>query len=709
MVGRGRRLSMLVLAPALAGLFLVGLFLAGGCGNSSEAPDSPNDAAAVEAADKFQGPDHTWPAEVVRLAESFPVQEGGRVKPLSTLAQFAMLRIHGKRTMRFVNGRRYTPTEWLLDCLFYPDQARRHEVFLIEDWEVLDALGLPRGDKRRRDRYSFEFLSAAAKRLSEKGSESQELKDRKVPLTAVQEHILVLYHNYREFDLLARYLDFARVRYRTHHPALRKMFGGQESVPFSQMLASAPELMAGIRSLMNGKDLEESPEALELSKYLYDLHQLGGGAAILAYMPPEPGEVFQEHSFQGTGRTWLSPAMLTDRILEQRRRTPQKIALLEPWERLVRLRDEPEAFTAEFRSFHDSIRTLTDARGEWQKIPMEVSFYRADYFYWGQILFVLSFLLCALQWLRPNSRLLYRATWVATLVPLGLLVTGIVIRCILRDRPPVSTLYETFLFITTVAVVVAVIIEWINRRRVAQLVAAVMGAVGLFLAMGFEGLEKQDTMPTLLAVLDTNFWLSIHVTAVTIGYAASMAAAGIGSVYLLSKLFGVRRGDREWYRHVSRMTYGTICFGLVFSTVGTILGGIWANDSWGRFWGWDPKENGAFMIVLAQIAILHGRMGGYLREFGICLVTPLLGVVVLFSWFHVNLLGVGLHAYGFSSQLKRGVYTGYGVMIALFVLGYLAWILEQQRRAAAKWEADAQKVAAQERVSTEEPEPSPEG
>jgi ABC-type transport system involved in cytochrome c biogenesis permease subunit len=409
----------------------------------------------------------------------------------------------------------------------------------------------------------------------------------------------------------------------------------------------------------------------------------GSAAYMIAYMPPAPDEAYGQDHFQGTGRTWLSPAALTTQVLDLGKQSPEKIALLEPWERLVELLDQPEGFAIEFRKLHDTIRKLAEARGEWAKVPMEVSFYRVDYFYWGLILFTLSFLLCAFQWLNPRGRLLYRVTWVTTLIPLGLLITGIVIRCILMSRAPVATLYETFLFITAVAVLVALIIEAINRARVAQPVAALLGAIGLFMAMGYEGLDKRDTMKPLIAVLDTNFWLSTHVTTINIGYAASLLSAGIGAVYLLGKLFRIRRDDKRFYKAVSRMTYGVICFGLVFSVIGTILGGIWANDSWGRFWGWDPKENGAFLICLSQIIILHARMGGYLREFGICLVTPLLGAVVLFSWFHVNLLGVGLHSYGFSSQLKLALMIAYGVMGTLFALGYVAWTLEQRQQAEA--------------------------
>ena len=101
------------------------------------------------------------------------------------------------------------------------------------------------------------------------------------------------------------------------------------------------------------------------------------------------------------------------------------------------------------------------------------------------------------------------------------------------------------------------------------------------------------------------------------------------------------------------MVYGTLCFGLFFSIVGTILGGIWANYSWGRFWGWDPKENGALMICLAELIILHLRMGGYIRDRGVHVLSVLNAMIIAFSWWGVNLLGVGLHSYGFTDGIFK--------------------------------------------------------
>lgn len=175
-------------------------------------------------------------------------------------------------------------------------------------------------------------------------------------------------------------------------------------------------------------------------------------------------------------------------------------------------------------------------------------------------------------------------------------------------------------------------------------------------------------------MLDTNFWLSTHVTIVTIGYAAGLLAAGIAHVYVLGKLFKIKLEDKAFYRTITRMTYGVICFGLLTSFVGTVLGGIWANYSWGRFWGWDPKENGALMIVLCNLAILHARMGGYIREIGIHLAAIFAGSVVAFSWWGVNLLGVGLHSYGFTSGIWRVLIGFWSVEVAMLTAGAFVYL-----------------------------------
>jgi ABC-type transport system involved in cytochrome c biogenesis permease subunit len=341
---------------------------------------------------------------------------------------------------------------------------------------------------------------------------------------------------------------------------------------------------------------------------------------------------------------------------------------------------KPIEFEAALARFHTQILVGARVRGEYAKVESERAYYRANLLRWSLVGFVLAFLATAFLWLAPRRRGLYGASAGLTAIAAALLIAAIVWRSILRERPPVTTLYETKLFVTAVGVVVALVIEAIGRQRLALSAAATLGLLGVFVANSYELLDKRDTMPSLVAVLDTNFWLATHVTAITIGYAAGMLAALLASGYLLAKLIRVRRAERSFYSTLSRMVYGVLCFGLIFSLVGTMLGGIWANESWGRFWGWDPKENGALLIVISQLVILHARRGGFLREHGVCMAAAFGGTIVAFSWWGVNLLGVGLHSYGFTSGIHTALWGYYGTQWTICGLGGVAWLLERSAR-----------------------------
>jgi len=215
--------------------------------------------------------------------------------------------------------------------------------------------------------------------------------------------------------------------------------------------------------------------------------------------------------------------------------------------------------------------------------------------------------------------------------------------------------------------------------------------VGLFVANAYELREGGDTMGRLVAVLNSNFWLSTHVTTVTMGYSAGLLAAALGHVYIFTRL--VAPGRRELLRQVARMCYGVICFGLLFSFVGTVLGGIWANYSWGRFWGWDPKENGALLIVLANLMILHARLGGYLRDLGICISAVLLAIVVTLSWWGVNLLGIGLHSYGFTTGIMGRLLVFWAIESVVVAVGLLVHARDAAVRRATAGVAGAEGAA----------------
>ncbi len=611
-----------------------------------------------------------WTGETLAMFESLPVQDGGRVKPMLTYANVQLLKTSGRRSCESPSGVRMNSVEWLLNVLFFPDEAKTYEVFLVEDAAALDALNLPH-DKRRA-RYSYDHLAPARNELLTLGQQYAHIEANQ--RTPVQTQIVHLAGNVSEFERLTQFMRFADEA--IHVPAdskLSEVFGGAEHVAYADVLPRASAMVQSAMAVRDDAELsEEAREEMSrtFSATLSQIEQLAGASMALALIPPPGTRVDHEE--------WLTPGDVAGLAFQSGYPTDAQFDLVRGYAELARLRDDPEAFETKLAELHDQTTALAIARGEYGKIPLEVKLYNWKLLSTSQMLFVLCFLIAAVTWARPQNEMLRRVALGMLTLPTTLLIAGIVMRCIIRSRPPVSTLYESILFITAVVVVLAMFIEYVNRQRIALAIASIIGALGVFLANKYEMIEGRDTMPSLVAVLDTNFWLSTHVTTVTIGYAAGLLASAVAHVYILGKLVGWRKNDPATYKTLSRMTYGVICFGLLFSVVGTVLGGIWANYSWGRFWGWDPKENGALMIILWELAILHSRLGGIIKNFGVCMAAVFGGIIVAFSWFGVNLLGVGLHSYGFTSGIARALLTFYIIESVVLSLGAIAWWMRER-------------------------------
>ncbi len=638
----------------------------------------------------------SYDGETMKLFETLPVQEGGRVKPMDTIGQFALLKMNGSRTYRHnviaPDGSEETlfklgPGEWLLHCLVWPEAAKDYRHFLVADQQVLDVIGVEIEDRKRRDRYSYNELMAGRKELFDHAIKYQEKEEQ--DRTRIESMIVNLAQNVHEFERLIFYFDFARVDYpELDSEGLEIIFGDLEDLRFSDVLAKAASIQflytSLDRDMADNFPVEKREAEKEAVLRLMGFTENLGERAIHLAMFPGIGPTAEEKEYFTAGEL-IEPAFQSEEPIDE------KLTALRRVEDMIAARAEPAEFKAHLREVHARLAGAAESRGEYSKIPLEVALYDWQPFTYSQVFYILTFVMVALLWMRPQSTWLYQGAnwfiWVPTLILIG----GITVRCIIRERPPVSTLYETILFITACVVATAWLMERMNKQRIALSVAAVMGAFGMFLANRYEAKEGTDTMPSLIAVLDTNFWLSTHVTTVTLGYAAGLLACGIGMVYVIMKalqLSGVKPFSKSLLADVTKMTYGTIAFGLVFSTVGTILGGLWANDSWGRFWGWDPKENGALMIVLWMLFMLHARMGGYLRQWGFNLAAIFGGAIVAFSWWGVNLLGIGLHSYGFTSGVLRALYMWYSVVGAFLVIGgamaYYETRLKPQRGTAAK-------------------------
>ena len=295
-----------------------------------------------------------------------------------------------------------------------------------------------------------------------------------------------------------------------------------------------------------------------------------------------------------------------------------------------------------------------------RKLKGETWMNDADLFVKSLAFYILSFLFIGISWMAKPS--FFRNISYFSLI-IGFLIHGygIVMRMYIMDRPPVSTLYESVLFVSFVLLLLAVLLEYFRKDGLGVFVGSVGGSILHFI--GFSYAADGDTLGMLVAVLDSNFWLATHVTTITIGYGASLVAGFIGHLYLIQNILDPLNNKK--LKSIFNNLFGITLVALFFTLFGTILGGIWADQSWGRFWGWDPKENGALLIVLWQLLMIHSRLAGIAKPSLFALGMGLNNIIVALAWFGVNLLQVGLHSYGFDDGVARNLYLFIFIEIAI--------------------------------------------
>jgi ABC-type transport system involved in cytochrome c biogenesis permease subunit len=232
----------------------------------------------------------------------------------------------------------------------------------------------------------------------------------------------------------------------------------------------------------------------------------------------------------------------------------------------------------------------------------------------------------------------------------------------------VMNLYSTAVFIGWICVILGLLLEWLFPVGIGVVVVSVGGAVTTLISHLLAA--GGDTLEVLQAVLDTNFWLATHVTCINIGYGATFVAGILGVIYIIRGVLTPSL-DQSTAKALSAMLYGVLCFATLLSFTGTVLGGIWADQSWGRFWGWDPKENGAVLIVIWNALVLHARWGGMVKTRGLAVLSVFGNMVTGWSWFGTNQLQVGLHTYGFSNTLAVGLAIGWTLHAGVLVMGLL--------------------------------------
>ena len=567
---------------------------------------------------------HDW-----RSAGAVPVLHEGRVKPLDTVARNT-LQLLGNRTSVVIPATveagvparpadmptgTVSATQWMLGMMGGTEWVEHAPVFRIDAKEVTDLFDLP---KRKGHRYSHAELEAGLPKLR---TQLESMRDK------MPEQFSFPEKKYAEINQKLMAYDLLQIAYET--PRLPEPTEGEEAR--SEMLRQMERIMQMARRIEGSHPPAMLPP------------RAAGGAA---------GEAAED--WQSLYPAWV--AAIVGRLLSGRPGQPA----FEVNPGLLPLTDLLGAVDRPATDFNTALRSFTSATTGFPAVGEAAG--KAAYEAWlnhfnptdlAKWLYVLAAIVCFssfLAWRRPLNRFTF---WM--LVGVLLLHTfALGSRIYLTGRPPVVNLYSSAVFIGWACVLAGLGLEALHANGIGNLVAAISGATTLMVAYG---LDTGDTMHVLQAVLDTQFWLSTHVITVTLGYGATFLAGVLGIFSIVHRIACTwspptpqqRLAARQLQDQLSRMTYGVVCFALFFSFIGTVLGGLWADDSWGRFWGWDPKENGALMIVLWNAAALHARWDRWIGPRGFSLFAIGGNIITAWSWFGTNQLGIGLHSYGFTS------------------------------------------------------------
>ena len=312
------------------------------------------------------------------------------------------------------------------------------------------------------------------------------------------------------------------------------------------------------------------------------------------------------------------------------------------------------------------------------------AFYRAIWCYGIALVILIA------AHLRKRGRALQNIGVAVALLALAFHASGIVMRCMIAGRPPVTNMYESIIWVSF-AVSFFGMIFFARYRAPMYLLAALPVTLIALLLVHQMPIAMPSSIEPLVPVLRDNFWLTVHVLTITLSYAAFALAMGFGHILLwrYARNPAAARADAPMHFWL----YRVLQLGVLLLAAGTILGGVWANYSWGRFWGWDPKETWALIALLCYILALHGRLAGWWTQFGLAVASVVCFLAVLMAWYGVNfVLGKGLHSYGFG--IGGETYVATFIVLDLLFVAFAIWRYRSSKLAiAAADEIEGERVA----------------
>jgi cytochrome c-type biogenesis protein CcsB len=664
----------------------------------------------------------------VRAFGGLPVLLNGRIQPFDSVARNSLLQIRstGDVPLEEVpswefwhHPKKLKSTEWLLEVITRPETADTRPIFLIHHAELLGELKLQdKGVEKSGLRYyTFNELKPLLSEINDQAQKAGEVKAE--DQTTFQKQV----------EKLANALSL--------YQRLKVTLQPEGADDFAQQLADFQKDLRPARvaaqASQSGKDFDK--EALgRIAQPLQEFQLMARFGYPLTVPPLLPGDAPDHWQTMGASLLdagqagTLHPAVTNFAAMATAYR-----------------QHKPDSFNRAVATYTALI--TPQFQKALKKGRAEFYFNNVKPFLHAMIIYLFAFVLACGGLLTfavaPNlSESLRRSAFYLVIVA-GLVHTfGLIFRMALEGRPPVTNLYSSAIFIGWGTMVLGLILERIYRVGIGSVVASLAGFVTLMIAHNLA--LGGDTMEMLRAVLDTNFWLATHVVVITLGYASTFAAGLLAILYIFLGVFtpllgqnlgagartsssaalpmansaepvraartlpatpvvsyGQGRADRQAAaalpsqsenqespvalgQALTTMVYGIVCFATLFSFVGTVLGGIWADQSWGRFWGWDPKENGALLIVIWNAIILHVRWGNLLGDRGIMNLAVFGNIVTSFSWFGVNMLGIGLHSYGFMDAAFWWLRLFIISQLVVIALGLLPLRLWRSFRVAAK-------------------------
>jgi cytochrome c-type biogenesis protein CcsB len=313
-----------------------------------------------------------------------------------------------------------------------------------------------------------------------------------------------------------------------------------------------------------------------------------------------------------------------------------------------------------------------------QKLRLEYFYNHFEAFYRAIWCYGIALVILIAAHLRKRGRVLQNIGVAVAVLGLAFQASGIVMRCMIAGRPPVTNMYESIIWVSF-AVSFFGMIFFVRYRAPVYLLAALPVTLIALLLVHQMPIAMPSSIDPLVPVLRDNFWLTVHVLTITLSYAAFALAMGFGHILLWRYARNPAVAGADAPMHF--WLYRVLQLGVLLLAAGTILGGVWANYSWGRFWGWDPKETWALIALLCYILALHGRLAGWWTQFGLAVASVVCFLAVLMAWYGVNfVLGKGLHSYGFG--IGGETYVAIFVVLDLLFVAFAIWRYRTSVRAA---------------------------